>query len=356
MNYFNTFRKRYLSPEEATAPGIAGFCGGLVSTSLLLPLDMIKVRMQVNEDSLRKNQNQKQIGTTLRLFRNIIHHEGVIGLYRGWTPAVMASAVSWGGYFFLYEGFKKRVIQHRKQQEEIVTLNAFDNFFLACSAGSLMVVLTNPIWLIKLRMQLQLKTTTKSGSGGISTIKPPYKGVIDAVLTVIREEGALGLYKGTGPALLLTTHGGVQFVVYEYLKKHFKVTKYDRDKQKLEHKNRHNTSSKSSHSVFKRLELSTAFLAMGAVSKMIASTVTYPLQIVRARLQQRSGENLEIGADGKVHRVQRNYSSLTKTMQNIYLREGMRGFFKGCMPNALRVAPGAAVTFVVYETIMDLII
>lgn len=76
------------------------------------------------------------------------------------------------------------------------------------------------------------------------------------------------------------------------------------------------------------------------------------MQVIKSRMQQRV-ESLELNTDGEVRQVRRDYKSIAKTVQHMWQREGITGFFKGCLPNAIRVAPGAAVTFVVYETVMD---
>ena len=89
-----------------------------------------------------------------------------------------------------------------------------------------------------------------------------------------------------------------------------------------------------------------------AYSFRVASTVTYPLQVVKARLQQRS-EIVELTAEGEVRVVKREYSGIRTALAKILEKEGPAGFFKGCIPNAVRVAPSAAVTFVVYEAVMD---
>ena len=86
----------------------------------------------------------------------------------------------------------------------------------------------------------------------------------------------------------------------------------------------------------------------------IASTVTYPLQVLKARLQQRS-ESLEIMPDGEVRAVRREYQGVLKSVRKMWMQEGVAGFFRGCIPNAIRVAPGAAITFLVYESVMDLL-
>lgn len=84
----------------------------------------------------------------------------------------------------------------------------------------------------------------------------------------------------------------------------------------------------------------------------VASTTTYPLQVIKSRMQQRS-ESLEVTSTGELRVVERNYGGLLDTTRKIFQKEGISGFFKGCIPNAIRVAPGAAVTFVVYESVMD---
>lgn len=249
-------------PGASFAPLIAGFTGGVTSTSLLLPLDVIKVRLQVSEngDNVRRADGVKRRMGAMRIFRGIIKHEGIAGLYQGWTPAVIGSAVSWGGYFYLYENFKQQLVTYKLQSsatpftpEALRTthLNSADNFILACTSGACMVALTNPIWLIKTRMQLQMRKSSQLHT----EVKPPYKNMLDAAVTIVREEGVFALYKGGGAAMLLTSHGGVQFVVYEFLKKHFNYKRASRE----ENMNR---------SVWERLELSMGYLSLGAVAKM----------------------------------------------------------------------------------------
>lgn len=241
--------------DASYIPLIAGVSGGVVSTSLLLPLDVVKLRLQVTESKVHRWFR------SLRIFGGIIKYEGIQGLYVGWTPAVIGSAVSWGGYFFLYEGMKRQLLDYRQRTGSIpehksnsetvaVSLSSLDNFVLACASGAAMVALTNPIWLLKTRMQLQMKRTSANHK-----IKP-YHGIWDAATTIVREEGPLALYKGSGVALLLTSHGGVQFVVYEYLRKHF------REFHKL------NGEQRSSMSPWMRFEESLGYLSMGGIAKL----------------------------------------------------------------------------------------
>ena len=181
---------------------IAGFAGGGISTILLFPLDLIKVRLQANEN-LKGSKELIQSSSFMRTFRNIIRYEGILGLYQGIGPAILGSSASWGGYFFFYEGIK----EWYKCKSDSTSMGPIENFAAACGSGAIMVGLTNPIWLIKTRMQLQMKGVQVVNT---QNVKAPYSGMANAFQTIVREEGILALYKGAVPALMLVSHGGIQ--------------------------------------------------------------------------------------------------------------------------------------------------
>ena len=371
------------SPEKpSTLPLIAGTLGGAVSTILLYPLDLVKVRLQVFEStnsgavasgSTTSSVGNRGGGTSMsHVVRGILRHEGFFGLYNGLTPAIVGSAASWGGYFFFYEAIKTQMLLQKKQKrrksnispekviqnDNDVKLGPMENFSAACLSGAILVGFTNPIWLIKTRMQLQMNvsqeqktlsqtkdtstTTANTKIKGTEKIKPPYKNMFDAARTIVKEEGFASLYKGAGPALMLVSHGGVQFVCYEFLKGHFGV-----------YKKATRSNSGSSGRILHRLEDSLGYLTMGAMSKIVATTVTYPLQVIKSRLQQRS-QTTELSLTGEVEIVKRQYNGVIDCIRRIWVNEGIIGFFKGCLPNAIRVAPSAAITFVVYESVTDM--
>jgi len=251
--------KRKLSPGEHF---VAGTIAGLSSTVALFPLDTIKVRFQVNEKTT--------LAAPQRLwsaFEKVIKEEGWRGLYQGLQAGMLGSGLSWGGYFYFYEHAKQRWItsDSGKQPGALAWMAA------SAEAGTIMVALTNPIWLVKTRLQLQLRqiaehstTTSASASTLASSADPsavkalgrrPYTGFIDAISTIVREEGILALYKGSIPALMLVSHGAAQFVVYE--------------KMKSEYAKRYEQRTPGTFTV----------LSMGAASKIFASIATYPFQV-----------------------------------------------------------------------------
>lgn len=71
-----------------------------------------------------------------------------------------------------------------------------------------------------------------------------------------------------------------------------------------------------------------------AVSKLVAAGVTYPYQVVRARLQDHH----------------HNYSGTTECVRVIWRSEGFKGFYKGLTPYLFHVIPNICLITIIYET------
>ncbi len=135
-----------------------------------------------------------------------------------------------------------------------------------------------------------------------------YHNTVHGFTRMAREEGIRGFYKGLGPALPLTTlHGAIQFGVYEELRK------------LLVHFN----DEPGPHE----------FFVIGSLSKVAATVGTYPIQLVKTRLQQRPVR----------------YINSLDVLRRTWHGEGMRGFFRGMLPALLRTTPASALTISVYE-------
>lgn len=324
-----------------------GVIAGMVTSLLLHPLDVLKVRLQVDSSSLLLDRRGILIQTAQTLWKE----EGLRGFYRGAFPGLLGSGSSWGLYFFLYEGCKQRLynestneknekirirsIPNAIEQEDTkrvileknppplskITLTTSQHMYAAWEAGSITCIFTNPLWLVKTRMQLQ-KDNAIIRQGGIHSYakEVPYKGLIDAFICIIRDEGIFALYRGIGPALLLTSHGMIQFGVYEALKESF-PTNYQ-------------GIGGSADQAFR-------FFLFGAVSKAVATTATYPYQVIKSRIQQRLVNGTPV------------YKGFIDCVQKIIKNEGMGGFYKGFVANLLRVAPQSAITLLIYEQVKN---
>lgn len=196
-----------------------------------------------------------------------------------------------------------------------------------------------------------------SAAGDGSQAPWHYKNTIDAARKMYVNEGMRSFYSGLTPALLGLTHVAIQFPLYEYFKMAF--TGYGIG----EH-----PDSGSSHWI--GISVST-FL-----SKICASTATYPHEVLRTRLQtqQRSSpafspegiafrgsldqpqDRMRAGAsssDGMPNRPR--YSGIVSTCQTILREEGWRAFYAGIGTNLIRAVPAAMTTMLTYEYLRNII-
>ncbi|GLC40043.1 hypothetical protein PLESTB_001517000 [Pleodorina starrii] len=305
---------------------IAGGMAGSVAVLFLHPFDVIKTRLQVQDGAALAVPQYKN---ALDAARNVVAQEGWKSLYKGLTPALIGSGVSWAAYFAIYEAVK--AWHCRWQQRD--RLSPVWNMASAAQAGAMVCLLTNPIWLVKTRLQLQRLPLTSAAAGAVGAAAGaagrrivPYNGFLDAMIRIGREEGLRGYYKGLGPSLVLqTTHGAVQFAVYDELK--YVASRFGRSSDEADR------------------QLGSGELSLfAASSKLTASVTTYPSQVVRSRLQQRMDDGRTLV-----------YNSASQVVRVTWQREGLRGFYKGLGPALLRVMPQSAVTLLAYEHILRLL-
>jgi hypothetical protein len=167
--------------------------------------------------------------------------------------------------------------------------------------GLLTGACTNPVWVVKTRM-------LERGANHPDA----YKGMWIGMKHVYETRGLKGLWAGFIPSSLGVAHGAVQFAIYEKMK-------HRRGEQIGGQKNLSNVD----------------YIYMSGGSKLLAGAITYPYQPIRARMQQYDA----------AHR----YSGLVDVIRKTYYNEGFLAFYKGVVPNTLRVLPTTIVTFVVYE-------
>ena len=234
----------------------------------------------------------------LKLIPKLVKDSKLKGLYRGLSPNFFGATGAWSLYFYLYTHYKS-IIGNNKQK-----LEPFEHLLASALGGASTTLFTNPIFVVKTRMMTQNNRDSHA-----------YKGLIDGISRIGREEGIKGLYRGIIPALFGVSHGALQFMVYEQAKMY--QQEYP---QTL---------------VPKSIEL----LILASVSKIFASVCTYPYQVVKARMQTESRLLLE------------NYNGVGDTIKSITKKEGIRGFYKGMGINIVRVLPGTCITFGVYELV-----
>jgi len=312
-------------PPPPRAHALAGCAAGLVATLALQPLDVVKTRLQVQDGAARALPLYRG---TLHALRTVAATEGAAALYAGLGPALLGAGVSWGAYFAAYSGAKDRWAARLGGGAGELPPGA--HLAAAAEAGAAVVLLTNPLWVVKTRMQLQARgraaaRAVPAGARAAAPARTRYRGAVSALRSIVRDEGLAGLYRGLLPSLLLVSHGAVQFAVYEELKRGARGA----------------LGGGAPDAPATALPTA-AVAAAGALSKLAATAVTYPTQVVRARMQQRQ---LAAGVGPR-------YDAPLAALRTVLAREGARGLYKGLAPTLLRVVPQSAITLVVYERVV----
>ncbi|KAK5129797.1 hypothetical protein LTR08_002817 [Meristemomyces frigidus] len=301
-----------LSPSVVES--VAGFTAGVVSTLVVHPFDVVKTRLQIESANTTSRR-----GGSWRVMRTIAHEAAadvaagrparasasagstavLRSFYRGLMPNMLGNSVSWALYFMWYGNIKDLV---RATRGAGAPLRSQDYFAASGLSGVMTAVFTNPIWVIKTRML----STARHAPGA-------YRSIAHGCASLYRCEGLRGFYRGLSPSLFGVSHGAVQFMAYEQLKNHWAVSRPG-GKQGLTNMD---------------------YIYLSAVSKGIAGSITYPYQVVRARLQ--------------VYDARDRYKGAADVVRQVFQREGLGGFYKGLGPNIVRVLPSTCVTFLVYE-------
>ncbi|XP_071735300.1 folate transporter 1, chloroplastic-like [Rutidosis leptorrhynchoides] len=289
---------------------VAGSIAGLATVAFTHPLDVVRTRFQVYDG---RNPNLPCYKNTPHALFTIGRLEGLRGLYSGFSPAVLGSTVSWGLYFYFYNTAKQRYMKRHDKTSAYIHLAS------AAEAGGLVCLITNPIWVVKTRLQLQTPQNQYRA----------YSGFGDALKTILRDEGWRALYKGLLPGLFLVTHGAIQFAAYEEFRDII-----------VDFRAKRNPSNAKNSELLTTVDYAT----LGASSKLAAILATYPFQVIRSRLQQRPM------LDG-VPRYVDSGDAMTKTAK----LEGPKGFYRGITANLLKNLPAASITFIVYENVLHLL-
>lgn len=239
------------------------------------------------------------------------------------------------------------------------------NFWSAIVAGASSTIVTNPIWVIKTRLMSQssnappkkyvASTSDFPRPGNTPTVRPAvhhvhlhenYKSTWDAFIKMYTHEGVMSFYSGLTPALLGLSHVAVQFPTYEYLRKKFTGEEMGG--------NPDSEGQKTRGQFF-------GILSASIISKILASSATYPHEVIRTRLQtqRRPAPGTEFlqgmgirpeNSNGERHSPK--YKGVVRTFRVILQEEGWRAFYAGLGTNMMRAVPAATVTMMTYEYVM----
>ncbi|KAF6219855.1 hypothetical protein HO133_003680 [Letharia lupina] len=291
------------------AHALAGAGGGLLSMTLTYPLITLSTRAQV--------ESKRAQSSTYDAIRRIVHREGVTGLYSGLDSALFGISVTNFVYYYWYEWtrafFERAAIRSSRASKKLTTI---ESMIAGAIAGSATVLITNPIWVINTRMTAPLSESSCSNLPTSSTTsdRPARKpSSFATVMRLIRREGPTALFAGVLPALVLVVNPILQYTIFEQLKdvleKRRRVTSRD------------------------------AFF-LGAIGKLLATSITYPYITVKSRMHVASGETPR---DGVIQ-------SLTRVVR----QEGWSGLYKGIVPKVTQSVITAAFLFAFKDALYEM--
>lgn len=290
-----------LSPTQREI--LSGLSAGCITTAATHPLDILKIRLQLDQASKTQYESFSKV---LKTFTSNNSINTIRQVYRGVIPNLIGSSFAWSVYFASYRYFKDLshfYVFKSTGFKKDSNLQSWNYLTSAFAAGTFTAVITNPFWVLKTR----ILSTSKDTPGA-------YKGFINGIVRIFKEEGISGFYKGLLPSLVGVSQGAFQFTIYDTLK--YQIMQDSSHRGKLE--------------IYE-------YILMSCVSKILSTLITYPCQLLRSRLQDYSSINEK--------------KTIDELIKKIYLLEGINGFYKGIIPNLIRVLPATCITFGVYETI-----
>ncbi|KAG7567738.1 Mitochondrial substrate/solute carrier [Arabidopsis thaliana x Arabidopsis arenosa] len=231
---------------------LSGAVAGAISRTAVAPLETIRTHLMVGSGG----------DSTTEVFRDIMKQEGWKGLFRGNLVNVIRVAPA-------------RAVD--------VKIPIPASLLAGACAGVSQTLLTYPLELVKTRLTIQ---------------RGVYKGIVDAFVKIIREEGPTELYRGLAPSLI-----GVQESIGNI-----------------------------------------ETLLIGSLAGALSSTATFPLEVARKHMQ--------VGAVGG--RVV--YRNMLHALIRILEQEGVAGWYRGLGPSCLKLVPAAGISFMCYEACKKILV
>ncbi|RDK36384.1 solute carrier family 25 member 42 [Aspergillus phoenicis ATCC 13157] len=306
-SFINKTRSRISEPVVAAF--IAGGVAGAVSRTLVSPLERLKILLQIQ--SVGREEYKLSIW---RALVKIGKEEGWKGFMRGngtnCIRIIPYSAVQFGSY-----NFYKKFAESSPNAE----LSAMQRLLCGAAAGITSVTFTYPLDIVRTRLSIQSASFEALSHRGVGEQLP---GMFTTMVLIYRNEGGIvGLYRGIIPTVAgVAPYVGLNFMTYESVRKYL-TPEGDATPGPLRK------------------------LLAGAVSGAVAQTCTYPFDVLRRRFQINTMSGMGY-----------QYASIMDAVKAIVAQEGLRGLFKGIVPNLLKVAPSMASSWLSFELTRDFLV
>ncbi|KAL4070705.1 mitochondrial carrier domain-containing protein [Scleroderma citrinum] len=293
-----SFLKGFL---QSTYNFVQGGIAGAFGATIVYPIDMVTTRIQ--------NQRSTVVGqmlykNSLDCARKIFQNEGFLGFYRGLGAQLIGVAPEKAIKLTVND-----IVRGRAMDPETGRIHLIWELIAGGTAGGCQVIFTNPLEIVKIRLQVQGETAMVEGAAP--------KGAVH----IVRQLGILGLYRGASACLLRDIpFSAIYFPAYSHLKKDVFHEGYNGKQLGF-------------------LET----LGSAAIAGMPAAYLTTPADVVKTRLQV------------EARKGQSHYKGLTDAFVKIYREEGFKALFKGGPARIVRSSPQFGFTLLAYEYLHKLL-
>lgn len=273
-------------------PFINGGLAGMVATTVIQPVDMIKVRIQLAGEG--KAGGPK--ATPLSVTREILASGKALDLYTGISAGLLRQAVYTTARLGFFDTFMNSLSARAKAKGQ--QIGFAERATAGLTAGGLAAMIGNPADLALIRMQ----------SDGLRPIaeRKNYKSVIDALSSIAKSEGVGALWSGAAPTVvraMALNFGQLAF--------------FSEAKAQLKAKTQWSANTQT--------------LSASAIAGFFASFFSLPFDFVKTRLQKQ-----QKGPDGKLP-----YKSMADCFAKVAKQEGILRFYRGFGTYYVRIAPHA---------------
>lgn len=269
---------------------LGGGMAGAVGATLVYPLDTLKTKMQAQTRTRTKGKDEEgekegEYKNEFDCFVKMVKKDGVGSLYQGLGPQLVGVAPEKAVKLTVNEVILS-ILETVLPGARIWALE----LIAGGGGGFSQVVFTNPVEMVKVRLQTQPNDGT-----------PPKN-----TLQVIKELGFKGLYMGSTVTMLRDVPGSaIFFAFYAFLKTVFPEN----------------------------------YFLDGCLAAIPASIVVTPMDVVKTRLTMEPSPGVE------------PYKNGWDCVQRIVKEEGVGTLFKGCLSRVLRISPQFGITLMIYDYI-----
>lgn len=311
---------------------LAGALGGCFSTAIVYPLDVAKTRIQ----ALPKGGGAKVDTSMLSQLARIYKTEGLGGLYKGFGATMLNTFSQQYAYFFFYSfvrtSYTKRLLSKLPPGSKAPALSTAAELLLGALAGALAQIFTIPVSVIATRQQVGRAAEANSSISNVD--KDSDDSFLGVAKEIIEEEGVGGLWLGIKPGLVLTVNPAITYGAFERVKSLYLL------------------ASKEGAS---KLSPWLSFI-IGALSKTLATIVTYPYIMAKVRIQARSADTEDaiehhtaLPKPHTFHHHKGRHVGALEILARVWRKEGFYGWYQGMQAQITKAVISQALLFMSKE-------